>query len=101
MIYKRLSRREMLKAIADHATFQSVDHSMSMKWDERAHAYFINGHGLTVMADLFEEFPSMSSMIRMSASFNVMGKELSTIIGTLTVHDWFVEILEPGEEADE
>lgn len=101
MICKRLSRGEMLKAIKDHAMFRSTDYSMTMKWDEHAQTYYINGKGLCIAADVFEEFTGMSSLIRMSAQLNMGNdKKINVMIGTLTVHDWFVEILEEGEEAD-
>lgn len=101
MIYKRLSRGEMLKALQDHATFRSHDHSAVMKWDERAGTYYIVGDGMCIAADVFEEFTGMSTLIKMSASLKMSkDKTINVMIGTLTVHDWFVEILEEGEEAD-
>lgn len=99
MIYRRLSRGEMLKALQEHATFRSHDHSAVMRWDERAGAYYIIGNGMCIAVDAFEEFTGMSTMIRMSASLKMSEeKKINVMIGTLTVHDWFVEILEEGEE---
>ena len=78
MIYRRLSRGEMLKALQDHATFRSHDHSAVMKWDERAGTYYIIGNGMCIAVDAFEEFTGMSTMIRMSASLK-MSEEKKTL----------------------
>ena len=98
MLYKRLSRGEMLKALADHATFYSTSHDQTLSWNEDMNCYLVGGYGANVFIDKFEEMPGTPGMIRIYRKMSFLDKEIDIMIGAITPSEWLVEIPEEGEE---
>ena len=98
MIYKRLSRGEMLKALQDHATFHHVNGDLTLEWNADMKAYYMNGGGMHMIIERFKELQGSSSLIDTFVIFEAMGQEFEIISGAITAHDWLVEIPEEGEQ---
>ena len=98
MIYKRLNKQEMLKALEDHATFYTKDHSECLKWNEDIECYKYTSSTLSVYIDRFDDIKKAAGLIKMINTVRIMGHETESMIGAISVFDWMVEIPEEGEE---
>ena len=98
MIYKRLSRGEMLKALKDHATFTHGDDDLTLKWNDDMECYHLDGGGMHMIIDRFSELNGSPNLITTYVTFETMGHEFEIMSGAITAHDWMVELPEEGEQ---
>ena len=96
MIYKRLSRKELLKAINDRARIVSSDNEGEIEWSDDLNGYFITLNGTRIIVDRFEENKDLGDKItlyRVVTSFSI-----DVMIGVIDTLDWLVAYPEEGEQ---
>ena len=100
MIYKRLSRGELLKAIQDHARIVSKDGDDVIEWIKELECYRMSLRGTKIFVDRFEENLTIGGKITMFSVIKVNAYDLSfdNMIGIIETSDWLVEIPEEGEQ---
>ena len=100
MIYKRLSRGELLKALQDHARLVSTDNGGDIEWKDDLDCYCLSLIGTRIFVDRFEENPQVGGMITMFRVIKVAAYDLSfdVMLGVIETSDWLVELPEEGEE---
>ena len=100
MIYRKVSRNEMFKALEDHA--KMFNDCGILEWQKDSGQYMMSIHGATVFIDKFEINDTLPSMITMFQTVNMPvlgnGKTIDIMIGAISSHDWMVEIPEEGEQ---
>ena len=99
MIYKRLSRGELLKALQDHARIISSDDEGEIEWKDDLDCYCMTLHGTKIFIDRFERNIQLGGMITMFRVIKVAAYDLSfdVMMGVISASDWLVEIPEEGE----
>ena len=99
MIYKRLSRGELLKALQDHAKIIMTDHEGSIEWNREIDCYCMRQRETRVFIDKFEE-NELSGKITMFRVIKVPAYDLSfdIMLGAIDTVDWMVELPEEGEQ---
>lgn len=100
MIYKRVSRGELLKALQDHARLISSDDGGEIEWKKDLDCYCMSLHGTRIFIDKFEENKSPGGMITLFRIIKVTAFDLSfdVMLGVIEASDWMVELPEEGEE---
>lgn len=100
MIYKRLSRGELLKAIQNRARIVSPDIEGYIEWNEDRKCYLISLNGTRIFVDKFEENENLGDKITLFRVIEIGAYKLSfdVMIGVIDTLDWLVEYTEEGEQ---
>lgn len=100
MIYKRLSRGELLKAIDDHARIVSKDGDGTIEWKDDLDCYLMSLNGTRIFINKFKENPQLGGRITMFSVIEVGAYKLKfdVMLGVIDTSDWLVEYPEEGEQ---